>query len=87
MKIWKIASYLYAPAATFNDVGGNQENIFIYRRVYIVDRRVYIINRRVYIIDRRVRNVSYHVHNTTVITPGTIILLTICACVTLAFKK
>ena len=87
-KLLEVPAFLYAPAASFNDVDGNQVNVFIDRRIYIIDGRTYIINRPIYITDRRVYNINHHVHNTTeVLTPHAIAFLTIGVCIILAFKK
>jgi len=99
-KLLEVPAFLYAPAATFNDVDGNQVNVFIDRRTYIIDGRTYIdrrtyiidgrtyIDRRAYIIDGRTYIINHHVHNTTeVLTPHAIAFLTIGVCIILAFNK
>jgi hypothetical protein len=86
-KLLEVPAFLYAPAATFNDVDGNQVNVFIDRRTYIIDGRTYI-DRRAYIIDGRTYIINHHVHNTTeVLTPHAIAFLTIGVCIILAFNK
>jgi hypothetical protein len=80
-KLLEVPAFLYAPAATFNNVNGNQVNVFIDRCTYIIDRPIYITDRRVYTI-------NHHIHNTTeVLTPHAIAFLTIGVCIILAFNK